>query len=177
MTWLASNSQWDNASASRTASFRSTGATAICVLANNARSRLTISAARFTSRRVRRAVSGAPSRLGGSPLSMRRQVLALVMIPDRGWFTLMGDRRGQYAKAAGGVRLPALIECRLEPIDGKGPVDPTAASVRRVLASMHPQGGIGVVEPSGRCKRRLLPAGKSLDPAEDFLKTAGVINL
>ncbi len=45
------------------------------------------SAARLPSRIVRRAVSLAPSISGCSPSSMRRQVLALVMMPDSGWFT------------------------------------------------------------------------------------------
>ena len=45
------------------------------------------SAARLPSRIVRRAVSRAPSMFGGSAASIRRQVLALVMMPDSGWLT------------------------------------------------------------------------------------------
>ena len=36
---------------------------------------------------MRRAVSRAPSTFGGSAASIRRQVLALVMMPDSGWLT------------------------------------------------------------------------------------------
>ena len=45
------------------------------------------SEARLPSRIVRRAVSRAPSTLGGSAASIRRQVLALVTMPDSGWLT------------------------------------------------------------------------------------------
>ena len=54
---------------------------------NIARRRWITSEARLASRIVRRAVSAAPARFGGSAASIRTQVLALVRIPDRGWLT------------------------------------------------------------------------------------------
>ena len=45
------------------------------------------SEARLPSRIVRRAVSRAPSTLGGSAESIHRHVLELVMMPERGWLT------------------------------------------------------------------------------------------
>src|SRR3712207_8549071 len=48
---------------------------------------LITSAARWPSRIVRLAVSRAPSTFGGSAASILRQVLALVMMPDKGWLT------------------------------------------------------------------------------------------
>ncbi len=54
---------------------------------NSARNRVITSAARLPSRIVRRAVSRAPSMSGGSAANIRRQVLALVMMPDSGWLT------------------------------------------------------------------------------------------
>jgi hypothetical protein len=53
-------------------------------LPNRARSRVITSAARLPSRIVRRAVSRAPSTFGGSAASMRKQVLAFVMMPASG---------------------------------------------------------------------------------------------
>ena len=69
---------------SRAASFKSTGSRVMHFFENSARSRLITSAARLPSRMVRRAVSRAPVTFGGSAPSMRRQVLALVMIPASG---------------------------------------------------------------------------------------------
>ena len=56
-------------------------------LLNRARNRVITSDARLPSRIVRRAVSRAPSTFGGSAASIRRQVLALVMMPDSGWLS------------------------------------------------------------------------------------------
>jgi len=54
----------------------------------SARNRVTTSDARLPSRMVRRAVfARTVGHLEGSAASMRRQVLALVMIPDSGWLT------------------------------------------------------------------------------------------
>ena len=55
-----------------------------CFLLNIARSRVVTSAARFPSRIIRLAVSRAPATSGGSASSIRRQVPALVMMPDSG---------------------------------------------------------------------------------------------
>ena len=70
---------------SRVASFRSTGSVVDSFLLNRARNRAIISDARVPSRIVRRAVSHAPSTSGESAASIRRQVFALVMMPDSGW--------------------------------------------------------------------------------------------
>ncbi|MNT57524.1 hypothetical protein D3C72_1948960 [compost metagenome] len=52
---------------------------------NSARRRVITSEARYPSRIVRRMISNAPSTLGGAAPSMRRPVLALVMMPASGW--------------------------------------------------------------------------------------------
>ena len=57
------------------------------LLLKSARNRLMTSDARLPSRIVRCAVSRAPSTFGGSAASIRRQVLALVTMPDSGWLT------------------------------------------------------------------------------------------
>ena len=67
------------------ASFRSSGSSVNSFLLNRARNRVITSEARLPSRMVRRAVSRAPSMFGGSPFNIRRQVLALVMMPESGW--------------------------------------------------------------------------------------------
>ena len=72
---------------SRVASFRSSGSSVNSFLLNSARNPVTTSEARLPSRIVRLAVSRAPSTFGGSAASIRRQVLALVMMPERGWLT------------------------------------------------------------------------------------------
>ena len=77
----------DSAMTSRAASLRSSGSTVTARLVNSARNRAITSAARLPSRIVRRAVSCAPSTFGGSAASMRRHVLALVMMPASGWLT------------------------------------------------------------------------------------------
>ena len=59
----------------------------VSFLPKSARNRAITSDARWPSRIVRRAVSRAPSTLGGSAASIRRQVLALVMMPESGWLT------------------------------------------------------------------------------------------
>ena len=69
------------------ASFRSTDSVVASFLPKRARNRVITSDARLPSRIVRRAVSRAPSTFGGSAASIRRQVLALVMMPDSGWLT------------------------------------------------------------------------------------------
>src|ERR1039458_3027337 len=56
-------------------------------LLNRARGRVITSDARLPSRIVRRAVSRAPSMLGGSAANMRKHVLALVTMPESGWLT------------------------------------------------------------------------------------------
>ena len=66
------------------ASFRSIDSAAVRLLLKSARNRVITSEARFPSRIVRRAVSRAPSTFGGSAPSIRRHVLALVMMPDNG---------------------------------------------------------------------------------------------
>ena len=76
-----------------------------------------ISNARFASRRVRRAVSRAPSRFGTPALSMRRHVLAFVVIPDSGWFT-------SWAIAAANI-------CRLRATSASGSGSPRTAISRR----------------------------------------------
>ena len=53
-------------------------------LVKSARKRAITSAARLPSRIVRRAVSRAPLTFGGSAVSNRTQVPALVMMPDSG---------------------------------------------------------------------------------------------
>ena len=70
---------------------------------NNARNRVITSDARWPSRIIRRAVSRAPSRLGGSAASIRRHVLALVTIPANGWLT---------SCAMDAVRTPSLVTLR-----------------------------------------------------------------
>ena len=77
----------DSAMTSRVASFRSSGSSVNSFLLNSARNRVITSAARLPSRIVRLAVSRAPSMSGGSAASIRRQVPALVMMPESGWFT------------------------------------------------------------------------------------------
>ena len=62
--------------------------------------------ARLPSRIVRRAVSRAPSTFGGSAASIRRQVLALVMMPDSGWLTSCA------IDAVKAPRLVTLATCR-----------------------------------------------------------------
>src|SRR5258708_14370485 len=69
----------------RIASFRPSDSIVVSVLLQSARNRVITSAARLRSRIVRRAVSRAPSTFGGSAASIRKQVLALVTMPDRGW--------------------------------------------------------------------------------------------
>ena len=69
------------------ASFRSTASVVASFLLKSARNRVITSDARLPSRMVRRAVSRAPSTFGGSAASIRRHVLALVMMPDSGWLT------------------------------------------------------------------------------------------
>ena len=72
---------------SRVASFRSIGSSVNSFLLNSARNRVITSEARLPSRIVRLAVSRAPSTFGGSASSIRRHVLALVMMPESGWLT------------------------------------------------------------------------------------------
>ena len=72
---------------SRVASFRSSGSSVNSFLLKSARNRVITSEARLPSRIVRLAVSRAPSTFGGSAASIRRQVLALVMMPESGWLT------------------------------------------------------------------------------------------
>ena len=65
--------------------FRSSPSRVNSFLLNKARNRVITSEARLPSRRVRRKVSRAPSRFGGSPFNILRHVLVLVMMPERGW--------------------------------------------------------------------------------------------
>ena len=64
----------------------------------------TASAARLLARIVRRAVSRAPSTFGGSAASMRRQVLALMMTPQRDSFSSF---------AIGSVIRPRVVTLRV----------------------------------------------------------------
>jgi hypothetical protein len=72
---------------SRVTSFRSSDSSANSFLLNKERNRVITSEARLPSRIVRFAVSRAPSISGGSVPSIRKQVLAFVMMPASGWLT------------------------------------------------------------------------------------------
>ena len=84
---------------SRVTSFRSTASSVDSSLLNRARTRAITSEARLPSRIVRLAVSRAPSTFGGSASSIRRQVLALVMMPESGWFTSCAIDAVKHAEA------------------------------------------------------------------------------
>ena len=79
----------ESATTSRVTSFMSSGSRVNSFLVNKARSRVITSDARLPSRKVRLAVSRAPSTSGGLAASIRRQVPALVMMPGERLVDLM----------------------------------------------------------------------------------------